>query len=70
MESIGRYCDLDSRVPAAKRVGVCGSVFYHDRAVISHLASHDVHVQIIAPIVLAIFTVLSWWLRPADRKII
>jgi hypothetical protein len=39
-------------------------------AVISHIASNDVKVQIIAPIFLAIFTVLSWYLRPADRKIL
>jgi hypothetical protein len=39
-------------------------------AVISHIASNDIHVQIIAPFVLAIFTVLSWYLRPANRKII
>jgi len=39
-------------------------------AVISHIASNDVSAQIIAPVVLAVFTVLSWYLRPADRKIV
>jgi DoxX-like family len=47
-----------------------GIFFVMTGAVISHIASDDVHVQIIAPVVLASFTVLSWYLRPADRKII
>jgi hypothetical protein len=38
--------------------------------VISHISSNDVKAQIIAPIVLAVFTVLSWYLRPANRKVI
>lgn len=39
-------------------------------AVISHIASNDIKPQIIAPLVLAIFTVLSWYLRPAERRIV
>src|ERR1700760_2351887 len=53
-----------------KEWAYAGLFFTMTGAVISHIASNDIHVQIIAPIVLAVFTVLSWYLRPGDRKII
>jgi hypothetical protein len=52
-----------------KEWAYAGIFFTMTGAVISHIASNDVKAQINAPIVLAIFTVLSWYLRPADRKI-
>lgn len=52
-----------------KEWAYAGIFFTMTGAVISHIASNDIKVQIIAPVVLAIFTVLSWYLRPADRKI-
>jgi uncharacterized membrane protein len=53
-----------------KEWAYAGIFFTMTGAVISHIASDDIKVQIISPIVLAIFTVLSWYLRPADRKIV
>jgi DoxX-like family len=53
-----------------KEWAYAGIFFTMTGAVISHIASNDIKPQIIAPIVLAVFTVLSWYLRPADRKII
>ena len=53
-----------------KEWAYAGIFFAMSGAVISHIASNDVRVQIIAPFLLAVFTVLSWYLRPADRKII
>jgi len=67
---LGVIAILIPEFPLLKEWAYAGLFFTMTGAVISHLASHDVHAQIIAPIVLAIFTVLSWWLRPADRKII
>ena len=52
-----------------KEWAYAGIFFTMTGAVISHIASNDVHAQIISPVVLAVFTVLSWYLRPADRKI-
>jgi hypothetical protein len=52
-----------------KEWAYAGIFFTMTGAVISHIASNDIHTQIIAPVVLAIFTVLSWYLRPVDRKI-
>ena len=67
---LGVIAILIPKFPLLKEWAYAGLFFTMTGAVISHLASDDVTVQIIAPIVLAIFTVLSWWLRPADRKII
>src|ERR1700739_889695 len=53
-----------------KEWAYAGIFFTMTGAVISHIASNDIHAQIIAPFVLAIFTVLSWYLRPANRKIV
>ena len=53
-----------------KEWAYAGIFFVMSGAVISHIASNDISLQIIAPFILAIFTVLSWYLRPADRKII
>jgi hypothetical protein len=53
-----------------KEWAYAGIFFTMTGAVISHLASNDIKPQIIAPFLLAIFAVLSWYLRPANRKII
>ena len=52
-----------------KEWAYAGLFFTMTGAVISHLASNDIKPQIIAPAVLAILIVLSWYLRPASRKI-
>jgi uncharacterized membrane protein len=53
-----------------KEWAYAGIFFAMTGAVISHLASNDIHPQIIAPFLLAVLVVLSWYLRPADRKIV
>jgi len=53
-----------------KEWAYAGIFFVMTGAVISHIASNDISAQIVAPVLLAVFTVLSWYLRPADRKII
>lgn len=52
-----------------KEWAYAGLFFVMSGAVISHIAAGNVTIQIIAPILLTIFTVLSWYLRPANRKI-
>ena len=53
-----------------KEWAYAGIFFTMTGAVISHIASNDIKAQIIAPFMLAIFTVLSWYLRPANRKLV
>jgi uncharacterized membrane protein YphA (DoxX/SURF4 family) len=67
---LGVIAILIPKFKLLKEWAYAGIFFTMTGAVISHIASNDIHAQIIAPCVLAIFTVLSWYLRPADRKII
>src|SRR5476649_1293805 len=67
---LGIIAILIPKFKLLKEWAYAGIFFVMSGAVISHIASNDVSVQIIAPAVLAVFTVLSWYLRPADRKII
>jgi DoxX-like family len=66
---LGVIAILVPKFPLLKEWAYAGIFFLLTGAVISHICSNDIHAQIIAPFILAIFTVLSWWLRPADRKI-
>jgi len=67
---LGVIAILIPKFKLLKEWAYAGIFFTMTGAVISHIASNDVKMQIVSPIVLAIFTVLSWYLRPADRKII
>jgi len=67
---LGVIAILIPKFKLLKEWAYAGIFFTMTGAVISHIASNDVSVQIIAPVVLAVFTVLSWYLRPASRKII
>jgi hypothetical protein len=66
---LGIIAILIPKFKLLKEWAYAGLFFVMSGAVISHIASGDVSVQIIAPILLAVFTVLSWYLRPTDRKI-
>ena len=67
---LGIIAILIPKFKLLKEWAYAGIFFTMSGAVISHIASGDVSAQIISPVVLAIFTVLSWYLRPADRKIV
>jgi len=67
---LGVIAILIPKFKLLKEWAYAGIFFTMTGAVISHIASNDVSPQIIAPVVLAVFTVLSWYLRPSDRKII
>src|ERR1700731_1160401 len=67
---LGVIAILIPKFKLLKEWAYAGIFFTMTGAVISHIASNDIHPQIIAPIVFAVFTVLSWYLRPPDRRII
>jgi hypothetical protein len=67
---LGVVAILIPKFKLLKEWAYAGIFFAMSGAVISHIASNDVSVQIISPFLLAVFTVLSWYLRPANRKII
>jgi uncharacterized membrane protein len=57
------------RFTLVKEWAYAGFFFAMTGAVISHLASGDGVKEFFAPSVFAVLTVLSWYLRPANRKI-
>jgi len=67
---LGVIAILIPKFKLLKEWAYAGLFFTMTGAVISHIASNDIHPQIIAPVVFAVFTVLSWYLRPDNRKIV
>lgn len=54
-----------------KEWAYAGFFFVMTGALVSHLASGDYNVKaIIGPLMQTVFIILSWYFRPADRKII
>jgi hypothetical protein len=55
----------------AKEWAYAGLFFVMTGALISHLASGDHSIKaLIGPIMQTIFIILSWYFRPADRRVI
>src|ERR1700749_937577 len=55
---LGIIAILMPKFKLLKEWAYAGMFFVMSGAVISHIASNDIHAQIIAPVVLAVFTVL------------
>ncbi|WP_343671964.1 DoxX family protein [Chitinophaga sp.] len=66
---LGVIAILAQRFPLVKEWAYAGFFFAMTGAVISHIASGDHFTLFIAPLVFAILTVVSWYFRPAGRKI-
>ncbi|MBO0935246.1 DoxX family protein [Fibrella sp. HMF5335] len=52
-----------------KEWAYAGFFFLLTGAVMSHIASGDAFFQWVAPLTFAILTVISWYLRPANRRL-
>lgn len=62
---------LIPRFKLVKEWAYAGLFFTMTGAVISHLASGDHSLKgIIGPVMQTVFIILSWYFRPADRKIL
>lgn len=67
---LGVVTVLIPKFPLLKEWAYAGFFFVMSGAVFSHLASGDDAKEFFGPILLLILTVVSWYFRPADRKII
>jgi hypothetical protein len=68
---LGVTAILLPRFKLLKEWAYAGLFFLMTGAIVSHLASGDYAVKgIIGPFMQTIFIILSWYFRPADRKII
>ena len=67
---LGVVAVLIPRFPILKEWAYAGFFFAMSGAVFSHIASGSDAKEYFGPILLIILTVISWYFRPADRKII
>ncbi|MCB0457952.1 MAG: DoxX family protein [Flavobacteriaceae bacterium] len=61
---------LIPKFPLLKEWAYAGFFFVMSGAIFSHLAVGDEAVELFAPTFLLILTVVSWYFRPNDRKIL
>ena len=67
---LGVVAVLIPRFPLLKEWAYAGFFFAMSGAVFSHLVSGDNAKEFFGPVLLLILTVVSWYFRPADRKIV
>lgn len=67
---LGAVTVLIPRFPVLKEWAYAGFFFAMSGAVFSHFASGDGAKDYFGPILLLILTGISWYFRPADRKVI
>lgn len=67
---LGVVALLIPKFPLLKEWAYAGFFFAMSGAIFSHIASADPLVENIPALLLLVLTVLSWYFRPADRKIV
>jgi hypothetical protein len=67
---LGVVTVLMPRFPLLKEWAYAGFFFAMTGAVISHLISGHGAKEIFGPMLLLVLTVISWYFRPADRRLI
>lgn len=66
---LGSIAILIPKVPLIKEWAYAGFFFAMTGAIFSHLAVQDPFTDLFGPVLLIILTILSWYFRPADRRI-
>lgn len=67
---LGVVAILAPKFPLVKEWAYAGFFFVMTGAVISHLVFGDNAKEYFGPVLLIVLTVVSWYFRPADRKLI
>lgn len=67
---LGVIAVLLPKFPLVKEWAYAGFFFSMSGAVVSHLAVGDEAKEFIGPVLLIVLTVVSWYLRPDNRKLI
>jgi len=67
---LGVVAVLIPKFPLLKEWAYAGFFFAMSGAIFSHIASDNSINHILPPLLLLVLTVVSWYFRPADRKII
>jgi hypothetical protein len=66
---LGVVAVLVPRFPLIKEWAYAGFFFAMSGAIISHAAMGDEAVEYFGPTLLLVLTVVSWYFRPADRRL-
>lgn len=66
---LGVITVLIPKFPLLKEWAYAGFFFTATGAIFSHLAAGDVVTEYIGPSLLLVLTILSWYFRPANRKL-
>ena len=67
---LGAVAVLIPKYPVIKEWAYAGFFFAMTGAIFSHFASGDSVIEIFPALLLLVLTVISWYFRPADRKLI
>jgi hypothetical protein len=67
---LGVIIVLMPKIPLLKEWAYAGFFFAMSGAVISHIQLGDPVAETFPPLLLLLLTILSWYFRPADRKLI
>ena len=67
---LGVIAVLIPKFPLVKEWAYAGFFFMMTGAVCSHMACSDAVMEFFGPVLLIVLTAVSWYFRPADRKII
>lgn len=67
---LGVVAVLAPRFPLVKEWAYAGFFFTMSGAIISHAVMGDEAIEFFGPTLLLVLTVVSWYFRPADRKLI
>ena len=67
---LGVIAILIPKYPIAKEWAYAGFFFLMSGAIFSHIAVGDEAVALFGPSLLLVLIIVSWYLRPADRKTI
>ncbi len=66
---LGVVAVLIPKFPLLKEWAYAGFFFTMSGAIFSHVATRDAASEFFGPVLLLLLTVVSWYFRPADRKI-
>ncbi len=66
---LGVVAILIPKFPIVKEWAYAGFFFAMSGAIVSHLASNNAITETLPSLLLLVLTVLSWFLRPAERKV-
>lgn len=66
---LGVIALLVPRYPLLKEWAYAGFFFIASGALLSHIAVSSPAVELIGPSLLLVLTIVSWYFRPADRKV-